>query len=81
MACSDNSHFPPHTGIGKVAELLVYHIVCCACAACSMQWVVVSVQGKTGCLHCIVCTDFALQNMVETMLPDGLETSGRRVYR
>ena len=24
--------------------------------------------------------DFALQNMVETMLPDGLETSGRRVY-
>ena len=26
-------------------------------------------------------TDFALQNMVETTLPDGLETSGRRVYR
>jgi hypothetical protein len=25
--------------------------------------------------------DFALQNMVETMLPDGLETSGRRAYR
>ena len=25
--------------------------------------------------------DFALQNMVETTLPDGLETSGRRVYR
>ena len=25
--------------------------------------------------------DFALQNMVETALPDGLETSGRRVYR
>ena len=24
--------------------------------------------------------DFALQNMVETTLPDGLETSGRRVY-
>ena len=24
---------------------------------------------------------FALQNMVETTLPDGLETSGRRVYR
>ena len=24
---------------------------------------------------------FALQKMVETMLPDGLETSGRRVYR
>ena len=25
--------------------------------------------------------DFVLQNMVETTLPDGLETSGRRVYR
>ena len=25
--------------------------------------------------------DFALQDMVETTLPDGLETSGRRVYR
>ena len=25
--------------------------------------------------------DLALQNMVETTLPDGLETSGRRVYR
>ena len=24
--------------------------------------------------------DFALQNMVETNLPDGLETSGRRAY-
>ena len=25
--------------------------------------------------------DFALQNMFETTLPDGLETSGRRAYR
>ena len=25
--------------------------------------------------------DIALQNMVVTTLPDGLETSGRRVYR
>ena len=25
--------------------------------------------------------DFALQNMMETTLPDGLETSGQRVYR
>ena len=25
--------------------------------------------------------DFALQNMVETTLPNGLETSGRSVYR
>ena len=25
--------------------------------------------------------DFALQNMVETTLPDGLETSGQRIYR
>ena len=29
----------------------------------------------------IAAADFALQNMVETTLPDGLETSGRRVYR
>ena len=28
-----------------------------------------------------ILRDFALQNMVETTLPDGLETSGRRVYR
>ena len=27
------------------------------------------------------CADFALQNMLKTTLPDGLETSGRRVYR
>ena len=25
--------------------------------------------------------DFALQNMVETTFPDGLETSGRKAYR
>ena len=29
----------------------------------------------------IFVADFALQNMVETTLPHGLETSGRRVYR
>ena len=28
-----------------------------------------------------LCADFALQNMLKTTLPDGLETSGRRVYR
>ena len=28
-----------------------------------------------------LCADFALQNMVETSLPDGLETSGRWAYR
>ena len=27
------------------------------------------------------CAGFALQNLLETTLPDGLETSGRRVYR
>ena len=27
-----------------------------------------------------IFADFALQNMVETTLPDGLETSGRRAY-
>ena len=26
-------------------------------------------------------SDFALQNIVETTLPDGLETSGQRAYR
>ena len=29
----------------------------------------------------VFLADFALQNMVETTLPDGLETSGRRAYR
>ena len=28
----------------------------------------------------IVFADFALQNIVETTLPNGLETSGKRVY-
>ena len=28
-----------------------------------------------------IAADFALQNMVETTLPDELETSGRNVYR
>ena len=28
-----------------------------------------------------VFADFALQNMVETTLPNGLETSGQRAYR
>ena len=29
----------------------------------------------------LIFADFALQNMVETILPGGLETSGRRGYR
>ena len=29
----------------------------------------------------IAAADFALQNMVETTFPDGLETSGQRAYR
>ena len=28
-----------------------------------------------------IVADFALQNMVETTLSNGLETSGRRAYR
>ena len=28
-----------------------------------------------------LCADFALQNMLETTLTDGLEASGQRVYR
>ena len=28
-----------------------------------------------------LCAGFALQNMVETKLPDGLETSVQRAYR
>ena len=31
--------------------------------------------------ECFLFADFALQNMVETTLPDGLETSGQRSYR
>ena len=29
---------------------------------------------------CFFLADFSLQNKVETTLPDGLETSGRRAY-
>ena len=49
-----------------------------------------SIQPKTNASYIYKITaqlliffspDFALQNMVETTLPDGLETSGQRVYR
>ena len=30
--------------------------------------------------NCFFFADFALQNMVETTLSDGLETSGQRAY-
>ena len=40
------------------------------------KWSKIAAQKEV----CFVA-DFALQNMVETTLPDGLETSGRRVYR
>ena len=40
------------------------------------KWSKIAAQKKF-----FLCADFALQNMVETTLPDGLETSGRRVYR
>ena len=40
------------------------------------KWSKIAAQKK-GCFF----ADFALQNMVETTLPDGLESSGRRVYR
>jgi hypothetical protein len=33
------------------------------------------------CRNFFFVAHFALQNMVETTLPDGLETSGRRAYR
>ena len=36
----------------------------------------IAAQKKVGFF-----ADFSLKNMVETTLPDGLETSGRRVYR
>ena len=40
------------------------------------KWSTIAAQTKID-----FYADFALQNMVETTLPDGLETSGRRVYR
>ena len=40
------------------------------------KWSKIAVQKKVCFL-----ADFALQNMVETTLPDELETSGRRAYR
>ena len=42
----------------------------------AQKWSKIAVQKKVFFL-----ADFALQNMVETTLPDGLETSGQRVYR
>ena len=40
------------------------------------KWSKIAAQKKV----CIF-SDFALQNMVETTLPDGLETSGQWAYR
>ena len=37
------------------------------------KWSKIAAQKKK-----VFCADFVLQNMVETTLPDGLETSGRR---
>ena len=56
---------------GKVMErsgLTFEHLV--------WKWSKIAAQKKNSFF-----ADFALQNMVETTLPDGLETSGRRVYR
>ena len=39
------------------------------------------VKNRNAIFSSSLFSDFALQNMVETTLPDGLETSGRRVYR
>ena len=39
------------------------------------NWSKIAAQKK------VFFADFALQNMLETMLPDGLETFGPRVYR
>ena len=39
------------------------------------------VLNRRAIFYLFFFADFALQNMVETTLPDGLETSGRMVYR
>jgi hypothetical protein len=38
------------------------------------------VKNRRAIFFFFFFADFALQNMVETTLPDGLETSGRRAY-
>ena len=40
------------------------------------KWSEIATQKKVCCF-----ADFTLQNMVETTLPDGLETFGQRAYR
>ena len=40
------------------------------------KWSKIAAQKKISFF-----ADFALQNMIETTLPNGLETSGQRVYR
>ena len=44
---------------------------------CVSKWSKIAARKKVF----FVVADFALQNMVETTLPDELETSGQRVYR
>jgi hypothetical protein len=39
------------------------------------KWSKIAAQKKV-----IFLADFAVQNMVETKLPDGLKTSGQRAY-
>ena len=39
------------------------------------KWSEIAAQKK------VIFADLTLQNMVETTLPDGLETSGKRAYR
>ena len=55
---------------GKVME-----ISCLRFEHLVWKWSKITAQKKL-----FFFADFALQNMVETTLPDGLETSGRRAY-
>ena len=45
------------------------------------KWFHIWKWSKIAAFLFFVVAVFALQNMVETTLPDGLETSGRREYR
>ena len=72
---------PRHLPSGVCRAAPGFPWVCCVCI--SYIFIIIDSKELKCGGNCILFffADFALQNMVETTLPDGLETSGRRVYR
>ena len=73
---SQNVHMLVCVSVCSLFELPIKRIFVSDLNILVWKWSKIAEQKKI-----VFLADFALQNMVETTLPDGLETSGRRAYR